>query len=123
MKTQLLHLVAAASLISVVPCLLAQDAAKPKPEDTEVWKPVPPIITPGATNSAPPSDAIILFDGKNQDAWVSAQDHSPAQWVVGDGILTVSKARGAGNIETKQKFKDYQLHVEFRIPENITGSG
>jgi len=43
--------------------------------------------------------------------------------VVGDGILTVSKARGAGNIETKQKFKDYQLHVEFRIPENITGSG
>ena len=123
MKTQLLHLVAAASLISVVPCLLAQDAAKPKPEDTEVWKPVPPIITPGATNSAPPSDAIILFDGKNQDAWVSAQDHSPAQWVVGDGILTVSKARGAGNIETKQKFKDYQLHVEIRIPENITGSG
>ncbi len=60
--------------MSVVPCLLAQDAAKPKPEDTEVWKPVPPVVTPGATDAAPPSDAIVLFDGKNQDAWVSAQD-------------------------------------------------
>ena len=95
---------------------------KPKPEDTEVWTPVPKIVTPGATDAAPPSDAIVLFDGKNEDEWVSAQDHTPAQWVVHDGILTVNKAR-RGNIETKRKFKDYQLHLEWRIPENITGSG
>ncbi len=51
---------------------------KPKPEDTEMWQPEPNIVTPGATDSAPPSDAIVLFDGKNEDEWVSAQDHSPA---------------------------------------------
>ena len=59
---------------------------------------------------------------KNQDEWVSAQDHTPAKWVVADGILTVSKAAGVGNIETKRKFKNYQLHIEWKIPSNITGS-
>ncbi len=111
------------TLLSVAALLSAQQPAKPKPEDTEIWTPVPKIVTPGVTEGAPPSDAIVLFDGKNQDEWVSAQDHSPAQWVVADGILTVSKASGVGNIETKRKFKNYQLHIEFRIPENITGSG
>jgi hypothetical protein len=99
-----------------------QGAAAPKHQDTEVYEPVPPVVTPGATNSAPPSDAIVLFDGKNLDEWVSAQDHTPAKWIVGDGILTVSKEQGVGNIETKKSFKDYQLHIEWRIPTNITGS-
>jgi hypothetical protein len=93
----------------------------PKPEDTEVWQPVPVVVTPGATPTAPPSDAIILFDGKNLDEWVSAQYHSPAQWIVADGIVTVNKK--AGNIETKRSFRNYQLHLEWRVPENITGSG
>jgi Domain of Unknown Function (DUF1080) len=101
----------------------AQQAAQPKPEETEVWQPVPKIITPGAKDSDPPSDAIILFDGKNEDEWVSAQDHTPAQWVVHDGVLTVKKAPGVGNIETKRKFKNYQLHVEWMVPTDITGSG
>jgi hypothetical protein len=91
-----------------------------KHEDTEVYEPVPKVVTPGVTDSAPPSDAIVLFDGKNLDEWVSNRDKSPAQWVVADGILTVNKR--AGNIETKRTFKDYQLHVEWRIPENITGT-
>jgi Domain of Unknown Function (DUF1080) len=98
-----------------------QDQPKPKPEETEVWTPVPAVVTPGATDAAPPSDAIVLFDGTNEDAWVSAQDHTPARWVVGDGVLTVAK--GTGNIETKRSFKDYQLHIEWKIPSNITGSG
>ena len=93
-----------------------------KPADTEVWEPEPKIVTPGATCGAPPSDAIVLFDGKNLDEWVSAKDKSPAQWIVADGVMTVAKSP-AGNIETKRSFKDYQLHVEWRIPENITGSG
>jgi 3-keto-disaccharide hydrolase len=93
---------------------------KPKPEDTEVWSPEPPIVTPG-TNGSAPSDAIVLFDGSNQNEWVSAQDGSPAQWVVADGILTVNKK--AGNIETKRRFHDYQLHLEWREPVEITGSG
>ncbi|MDR3771999.1 MAG: DUF1080 domain-containing protein [Terracidiphilus sp.] len=123
MSIRLPQLLALATLVSAAALLVAQESAKPKPEDTEVWTPVPKIVTPGPADAAPPSDAIVLFDGKNQDEWVSAQDQTPAQWVVANGILTVSKAPGVGNIETKRKFKDYQLHIEFRIPENIAGSG
>lgn len=101
--------------------LLAHSQAAAKHEDTEVYEPVPKVVTPGATCTAPPSDAIILFDGKNENEWVSAADKSPAKWVVADGLLTVSKT--AGNIETKRTFKNYQLHIEWRIPANITGSG
>ena len=96
-------------------------ADKPKPEDTEVWQPVPKVVTPGAVCGAPPSDAIVLFDGKNLDEWVSAADHTPAKWLVADGVMTVNK--DAGNIETRRSFQNYQLHLEWRIPENITGSG
>ncbi len=126
MRRHLVNLAVLAAFATVAASLAAQnqpgaDQPKPKPEDTEVWTPVPAIVTPGATDSAPPSDAIILFDGKNEDEWVSAQDHTAAKWIVGDGVLLVAK--GTGNIETKRTFKDYQLHLEFRIPENITGSG
>lgn len=112
-----------AALLAVAAPVYAQQstAPKPKPEETEVWEPVPPIVTPGATDSQPPSDAIVLFDGKNEDQWVQNKDKSPAQWVVSDGVLTVSKT--AGSIETKKTFKDYQLHIEWRIPTDITGSG
>jgi hypothetical protein len=80
------------------------------------------VVTPGASDSAPPSDAIVLFDGKNLDEWVLTRDKSPAQWVVANGVLTVSKARGVGNIETRRTFRNYQLHIEWRIPEGITGT-
>ena len=109
MNTRLPHHLKLAIIVAMAVPLTAQQ--KPKPEDTEIWQPEPKIVTPGATDSAPPSDAIILFDGKNLDEWVSAQDHSPAKCVVHDGILTVSKDPGSGNIETKRAFKNYQLHV------------
>ena len=113
-------------LIGTVPlvalALRAQEQAQqPRPEETEVWQPVPPVVTPGEIPGAPPSDAIILFDGKNEDEWVSAQDHTPAKWIVADGLLTVAK--GTGNIETKRHFHNYQLHIEWKIPADITGSG
>jgi hypothetical protein len=92
----------------------------PKHEDTEVYEPVPPIVTPGVTPYAPPSDAIVLFDGKNMDEWVAVKDKGPASWIVADGIVTVNKA--TGSIETKRSFKNYQLHIEWRIPTNITGT-
>ncbi len=92
-----------------------------KPEETEQWTPVPKVVTPGQTNQDAPSDAIVLFDGKNLDQWINVKDKSPASWKVADGILTVDKK--AGNIETKRSFKDYQLHLEWRIPPNITGTG
>lgn len=109
------------TLLGSVSLLTAAAQDKPKHEDTEFYTPVPPVVTPGATNSSAPSDAIVLFDGKNLDEWVTTNDKSPAKWTVADGILTVKK--GTGNIETKRKFNDYQLHIEWRIPENITGSG
>jgi 3-keto-disaccharide hydrolase len=99
----------------------ATTPARPKPEDTDVWEPVPKVVTPGANCTAPPSDAIVLFDGKNLDEWVSVRDKSPAKWIVADGVMTVNKAEG--NIETKRSFKNYQLHIEWKIPENVTGSG
>jgi hypothetical protein len=123
MSTRISHFLALATLVSLSTLLVAQEPPKPKPEETEVWTPVPKIVTPGATDAAPPSDAIVLFDGTSEDEWVSAQDHTPAQWVVADGTLTVKKAPGVGNIETRRKFKNYQLHVEWRVPTNITGSG
>ncbi len=95
-------------------------SSSPKPADTEVWKPVPVIITPGKTNTDPPSDAVVLFDGKNLDAWASARDGSPAKWVVANGVVTVNKS--SGDILTKRSFTNYQLHVEWRVPENVTGT-
>jgi hypothetical protein len=122
MRGRVLTFFAVAALGGVAVSVFAQQPmTQPKPEETEVWTPVPPIVTPGATDSAPPSDAIVLFDGKNEDEWVSAQDHTPAKWIIGDGVLLVAK--GTGNIETRRSFKDYQLHIEWKIPENITGSG
>lgn len=94
---------------------------KMKPEETEFYAPIPPVITPGKTFSDAPSDAIILFDGRNLDQWISTKDSTSAKWIVADNVITVNKA--AGDIQTKRTFTDYQLHIEYRIPANITGSG
>ena len=118
----MLKFFACAALIAAVAPAFAQQPAGPKPQDTEVWEPVPKVVTPGPTDEAPPSDAIVLFDGKNLDHWVQTSDKSPAKWTVANGVLTVVKAQGIGNIETKQKFRNYQLHIEWKIPENVTGS-
>ena len=100
----------------------AQDSeTKPKPEDTEVWQPVPKVVTPTTECHAAPSDAIVLFDGKNVDEWVNVKDKAPALWDVHDGVMTVNKV--GGSIETRRRFKNYQLHIEYRIPANITGTG
>lgn len=101
---------------------MAQQPATQNPKATEVWAPVPRVVTPGSTVGAPPSDAIVLFDGKSLDEWVSAQDHTRARWLVRDGVMVVNKTPGVGNIETRRRFRDYQLHIEWRIPADITGS-
>ena len=128
MLTNISKLVFFASLVIVAISSNAQQAAatpdtqaKPKPEDTEIWQPVPKVVTPAAECNAPPSDAIILFDGKNVDEWVNVKDKQPALWDVHDGVMTVNKT--GGSIETKRRFKDYQLHVEYKIPASITGTG
>lgn len=97
----------------------------PQPENmnpgmSEFWTPQPKVIAPGdiKTNSAP-SDAIVLFDGKDLSAWEDLKG-GPANWNVHNGVFTVNKK--AGDIRTKQKFDNYQLHIEWCVPENISGS-
>lgn len=96
---------------------------RPRPEDTEIWEPVPAVVTPDPApeRSAPPSDALVLFDGSSLDAWVNVRDGAPAGWSVAGGVMTVVKS--AGSIRTRRRFRDYQLHLEWRIPEDVTGKG
>ncbi|OJV86499.1 MAG: hypothetical protein BGO34_05930 [Bacteroidia bacterium 44-10] len=97
------------------------ERAPMKPEMSEYWQPQPPVVTPGKICEQPipaPSDAIILFDGKDLSQWEN-KDGKAAGWTVADGVFTVKK--GTGDIRTKQKFNDFQLHIEWRIPEGIEG--
>lgn len=93
-----------------------------KPEMSEYWTPQPKVVTPGTATSkaaiTAPSDAIVLFDGKDLSLWQSA-DGNPAQWDVHNGVFTVNKKNG--DILTKQKFGDFQLHIEWCVPKNIQG--
>jgi hypothetical protein len=92
------------------------------PHDTT--RPKPPIITPGTSSSqeAPgrvPSDAIVLFDGKSLDGWQSAKE-GPAKWRLADGFMETGQK--AGDIQTKEKFGDCQLHVEYSTPTPPKGT-
>lgn len=102
----------------VMNAALSQD--QPNPKDTEIWDPEPRIVTPGGQHAAPPSDAIILFDGRNLDQWTDTKGN-PAAWTVADGAMTV--ARRTGDIKTKQSFGDIQLHIEWRTPAKVEGDG
>lgn len=95
---------------------------KPKPEDTEFYTPVPPVVDPGRPGCGVPSDAVVLFDGSGINEWVSVDDTTKtAGWDLVNGVMRVNKK--AGDIRTKRSFTDYQLHLEWRVPENITGKG
>jgi len=78
----------------------------------KVW-PEPKVIEPGAEGSGP-SDAIVLFDGKDLSQWEGGE-----KWVIQDGAAI---SRGGG-IHTKQEFGDCQLHVEWAAPEEVKGQG
>jgi len=69
---------------------------------------VPAVVSVPAETGLP-SDAVVLFDGKNLDAWESDKG-GPAGWAVVDGVLTI--APGAGGIRTKREFADGQLPLE-----------
>lgn len=86
------------------------------PAKTEVWKPVPATVA--TPKDAAPSDAIVLFDGKNLSAWESERG-GEAPWTVADGAFTV--VPGSKGIRTKRDFCDIQLHVEWRTPADTHG--
>ena len=90
---------------------------KPNHEDTEYYSPVPPVVTPGNTVGEAPSDAIILFDGKNLDQWINTKDSTPAKWILADNVMTVNKS--TGDIQTRSSFTDFQLHLNIVYPETL----
>lgn len=85
-------------------------------EMSEFYEPVPPVVTPGTDlkggGFTAPSDAIVLFDGKDLSAWESVKGGA-AEWDVHDGVFTVNKKKG--DIQTKQKFNDFQMHIEWQV--------
>ena len=87
-------------------------------------RPQPPVVNPGPAHAAaaPPSDAIVLFDGRSLDAWRSADSADrPARWKVERGYMEV--AAGTGNIATARGFGDVQLHIEWAAPDVVKGEG
>jgi hypothetical protein len=90
------------------------------PKLTELWEPKAPIVTPGKTAADAPSDAMVLFDGRDLQQWESDKG-GPAPWTVGDGAMTVKPQ--SGGIRTRQGFGDCQLHIEWRTPAVVKGEG
>ncbi len=112
------------ALISVFSffCINIYAQQKMKHEDTEFYTPIPKVVTPGKFYGVAPADALILFNGNNLDKWVMTNDSTkPADWMVNKDIFTVNKK--TGNIQTKQSFLNYQLHIEWKIPKDIQGEG
>lgn len=100
----------------------AQEKQKPRAataQQTGVKVPEPTIEPKKVDPGPPPSDAIVLFDGKDLSKWVSKQG-GPAKWSIEDGAMIVN---GTGSILTKEEFGDCQLHVEWATPTEIAGEG
>jgi len=117
MKSQILTIVLLITAIAV----FAQEEPMPmKPEMTEIWDPEVTLITPGETPVNAPSDAIVLFDGKDLESEWTNGDGGKPEWIVEDGCVTVKK--GTGVIKTKRVFEDYQLHIEWRTPAEVIGT-
>lgn len=87
---------------------------------TEVWEPVPAKVTPGKTAADAPSDAIVIFNGKDMNAFQKKGGGAPGWKVDKDGSLTVVKT--SGDLQTKQSFGSCQLHIEWKSPAVVAGS-
>jgi hypothetical protein len=96
----------------------------PQPEKltpgmTEIWEPEVKIIQPGVKDSDPSSDAIVLFNGTDINTEWEDSHGEPSKWIVKDGALICVK--GSGVIKTKRKFANFQLHIEWKTPSEVTG--
>jgi hypothetical protein len=98
--------------LGVLAALAAPGLAKEYLNGIE-WE-TPAKVAPGETDSAPPADAVVLFDGANLDAWQGGE-----KWKIEGGAAIV----GGGGIRTKQEFGDCQLHIEWSAPHPPTGEG
>lgn len=84
-------------------------------------RPQPPIVTPGnfSEEATPPSDAVVLFGGRDLSEWRDKKTGGPALWPIADGAATSTK----GDIVTAKEFGDVQFHLEFREPTPAKGEG
>ncbi len=115
-----IFLILSLSLLSIF-SLFAQEKGDPKA--TEVWEPVPKVVTPGFDTKhpmPPPSDAIIIFNGKDLSQFEN-KDGKQVEWKLNPAEGSVTVEKGKGDIHTKQKFGDFQLHIEFREPSVVVG--
>ena len=86
-------------------------------------RPNPVKVEPGREVGQPPSDAVVLFDGTRESFeknWCDAKG-GPTKWKFVNG--TLESVRAAGNICSRQKFGDVQLHVEWQAPVKVEGMG
>ena len=111
-----------AFLVSLASLVKAQeiDRSKGDPKLSEYYTPEAPVVTPGKTAHDAPSDAVILFDGKNFSNW-EGDKNQPIGWTMESGAMVVKG--GSGGIKTKMGFGDCQLHIEFRTPAEVKGDG
>ena len=108
------------SCVSLGTATLHSQTTTWRQHDTD--RPRPPVVTPGATAGAAPSDATVLFDGTSLTAWRGGRDGSePARWRIVDGYMEA--APGTGAIQTALPLGDVQLHVEWATPTPPTGRG
>lgn len=95
-----------------------------KVHETDTAKqPLPPVVTPGDKPGAPPSDAVVLFDGSADsfsDNWTDTKG-GPSKWKVVDGAM--ESVRRAGYVQSKEKFGSCQLHIEWASPAKVQGDG
>ena len=117
-----IRIISLASLLAALiasPVFAQQKDIKLPPEATEFWEPEPRVVSPGNENHLPPSDAIVLFDGKDLDKFTGVKDGGAAPWKVENGTFTV--VPGTGDIQTKESFGDVQVHIEWSAPDVIKG--
>ena len=111
-------------LVLLFACVAAQEPKKepPKYKPGDTTRPRPQVVDPG-TPTKPPADAVVLFDGKDWSEWArtgKAADPVPT-WKIADGYAEIVP-RG-GNIVTKKKFGDAQIHIEWATPAVVKGNG
>jgi len=94
---------------------------KMTPGMTEIWDPEVTIVQPGVKDSDPPSDAIVLFNGTDVNTEWEGGRGNPTLWIIKDGELVCVK--GSGVIQTKRKFSNFQLHIEWKTPSEVSGEG
>jgi len=117
------------SVLAVAAAVVAGPFYGDPPDENHPWavhddnRPQPPVVTPGTCSTQeqagkPPSDAVVLFDGKDLSKWESDKGEK-TKWIVKDGAMEC--VLGSGYIRTKEQFGDCQLHVEWAAPKDVKG--